>query len=77
MKSGPYKHYKGSVYTVVGVVLHTETQEKMVLYYSSDYPELFDEYGDPTYFIRPYNMFNETVLIEGKEIRRFEFVGDL
>ena len=29
---GIYKHFKGDLYIVEGVVYHSETQEKMVLY---------------------------------------------
>ena len=32
MKLGRYRHYKGKEYQVLGVVMHTETNEKLVLY---------------------------------------------
>lgn len=76
MKTGTYKHYKGGLYTVHGVVMHSETGEKMVLYSSDEYPELFSEYGNPTHFVRPYEMFNETIVVGGQKIKRFTCLED-
>ena len=75
MKLGRYKHYKGGTYEVHGVVMHSETGEKMVLYSSVEHESLFEEYGNPVHFVRPYKMFNETVLVEGKETLRFTPLG--
>jgi hypothetical protein len=33
---GIYRHYKGGVYTAVGLVTHHETRKPMVLYFSHD-----------------------------------------
>ncbi|MCI9063126.1 MAG: DUF1653 domain-containing protein [Clostridia bacterium] len=47
---GVYKHFKGDYYIVEGVVIHSETKEKMVLYRPL--------YGDGTnLYVRPYDMF--------------------
>lgn len=67
MKKGKYRHYKGNDYKLIDVVIHSETMEKMVLYQPL--------YGNKKLWVRPYQMFFETVLIDGKEIPRFEFVG--
>ena len=32
MEGVKYKHYKGNVYTVTGVAMHTETGEVLVIY---------------------------------------------
>ena len=32
MKLGTYKHYKGKLYKVIGVAIHSETLEKLVVY---------------------------------------------
>ena len=65
MKTGRYLHYKGNYYIVVGIALHSETEEELVLYKSEKNDQLW---------VRPRKMFEETVLIEGKEIERFKFV---
>jgi len=36
MKLGKYKHFKGTIVEVIGVALHSETQEKMVIYNHPD-----------------------------------------
>lgn len=69
---GIYRHYKGNQYAVIGIVKHSETLEDMVLYKS-----LYDskEYTSGTLWVRPLNMFIEDVLVEGKSIPRFEYIG--
>lgn len=34
-----YKHFKGEIYVVVGVVVHSETDEVMVIYLSGSKPD--------------------------------------
>ena len=46
---GVYKHFKGKYYIVEDVALHSETNEKYVVYRAL--------YGDNLLYIRPYNMF--------------------
>jgi hypothetical protein len=70
MKLGIYKHYKGMLYRVHQVVLHSETLEPHV-YYEALYTN-----GLGQFWIRPKKMFEETVVIEGKTMPRFEYVGD-
>jgi hypothetical protein len=66
---GPYKHYKrGDDYTVIDVVFHSETQEALVLYRA--------EYGERQLWVRPLEMFVESVVVEGQEVPRFRYVGD-
>lgn len=63
---GTYRHTKsGKKYTLLGVALHTETEELLVVYkplYESEY-ELF---------VRPYDMFFESIEIDGVIRPRFE-----
>ncbi len=60
---GIYKHYKGDLYIVEDIALHSETLEKYVVYRAL--------YGDNQLWIRPYDMFVEE--IEGKpQKHRFE-----
>lgn len=44
-----YKHFKGDLYLVEDFVLHSETEEKMVLYRAL--------YGNGLRYVRPYEMF--------------------
>ena len=62
-----YRHYKGNEYTVLGVVRHSESLEELVLYRQ--------EYGDHGLWVRPKEMFSQTVKIEGQDVPRFQFVG--
>lgn len=32
IRSGRYRHFKGNEYTVLGVALHSETREELVVY---------------------------------------------
>ncbi len=48
-----FRHFKGDLYLVEDIVIHSETQEKLVLYRAL--------YGRCGRFVRPYNMFLEKV----------------
>lgn len=48
-----YKHFKGDLYLVEDVVLHSETKEKLVLYRAL--------YGKGLRYVRPYEMFASKV----------------
>lgn len=63
---GIYRHYKGNLYRVIDHCLHTETEEEMVLYYRD---------GEPNRkFVRPAEMFVETVEIAGAPEPRFRLI---
>ena len=64
---GRYRHYKGNEHIVIGIARHSETLEEMVLYRQ--------EYGDHGLWVRPKQMFSETVKVDGHEVPRFQFVG--
>jgi hypothetical protein len=70
MKIGLYKHYKGKYYQVIGVCKHSETQEDLVLY------EALYENEISKLWVRPIGMFLESVVIDGKKVSRFQYVGD-
>jgi len=61
-----YRHYKGNEYTVIGIARHSETLEAMVIYRQ--------EYGDGSLWVRPLAMFQEMVMVERKEVPRFQFL---
>ena len=53
IEPGIYRHYKGKDYKVLGVALHSETREPMVVYL-----ELYEPYD---LNVRPAAMFSEEV----------------
>ena len=72
---GIYKHYKGEQYEVIGLAHHTETKTPMVLYKACyDLPELEEIYGDNVIFTRPYELFIESITVDGVETPRFQFI---
>lgn len=72
-KPGKYKHYKGNNYEVIGIAIHSETMEELVVYRALYHiPEL----GDNALFVRPKIMFTENVRVEGEDIPRFKYFRD-
>ena len=65
---GKYHHYKGKEYEVIGVARHSETLEEMIVYRAL--------YGDRELWARPLEMFLEKVEVNGKEMPRFQYLGD-
>lgn len=68
VKQGIYQHYKGKLYQVFHVATHSETEEKLVVYQCL--------YGDYSMWVRPLDMFIETVEIEGEVIPRFKLIQE-
>ena len=60
---GRYRHFKCNAYEVVGVARHSETEEPVVVYRAL--------YGEGGLWVRPAEMWNETVERNGKTYRRF------
>lgn len=67
IKLGIYEHYKGGRYRVIDIARHSETEEWMVLYQPL--------YGEQELWVRPFDMFVETVNIDGNDVPRFRFIG--
>jgi cupin 2 domain-containing protein len=63
---GRYRHYKGNEYTVLGLARHSETLEELVIYRQ--------EYGEHGLWVRPKQMFLESVDINGRCVPRFQRV---
>lgn len=72
IKKGKYRHYKGKEYEVIGVALHSETLEELVVYKA-----LYEsaEFGDFSLWVRPAKMFMENVKVAGKIVPRFKCMG--
>lgn len=68
IRIGKYRHFKGNEYEVIGIAKHSETLEEMVVYRAL--------YGDGGIWVRPVNMWNETVERDGKTFKRFTFIED-
>ncbi len=66
IQPGRYRHYKGHEYTVIGPARHSETLEELVLYRQ--------EYGEHGLWVRPRQMFSETVQVAGLEVPRFQLL---
>ena len=65
---GLYRHYKGKMYRVKGVVRHSETLEEMVYY------ECLYDNDLGTEWVRPKALFLSEVEIDGALRPRFEYV---
>ncbi|WP_373484124.1 DUF1653 domain-containing protein [Acetobacterium sp.] len=68
IKLGRYRHYKGNEYEVIGVGSHSETLEAMVVYRPL--------YGEGGLWVRPAVMWNEIIVKDGVEMKRFEYIGE-
>ena len=64
---GRYKHYKGSLYDVYEVATHSENETNLVVYRPC--------YGEKALWVRPLEMFFDTVERDGIAQLRFEYVG--
>jgi hypothetical protein len=58
-----YKHYKGTKVKVLFEAKHSETQEPLVVYMHLE---------DGFIWVRPKEMFLESIIKDGKEIERFQ-----
>ncbi|HEX5773360.1 MAG TPA: DUF1653 domain-containing protein [Geomobilimonas sp.] len=61
---GKYRHYKGGDYQVIGTARHSETDEQLVVYRCL--------YDNDSLWVRPLAMFLETVVVDGRQVPRFE-----
>ena len=66
---GRYRHFKGNEYEVIGIARHSEDESPIVVYRAL--------YGDGGLWVRPVEMWNETVERDGKSYRRFVPVNDI
>jgi hypothetical protein len=73
MKTGKYIHSKsGREYEVIGIARHSEDLSELVVYralYESE------EFGPNALWVRPKEMFEEMIEINGEIKPRFQYVG--
>ena len=63
IRLGRYRHFKGREYEVLGIARHSEDQSPMVVYRPL--------YNDSGLWVRPADMWNETVIRDGQTYTRF------
>jgi hypothetical protein len=64
---GIYRHFKGGLYQVLGLTRHSETKEQFVVY---------QQVGRDETWIRPYQMFIETISLDGACEPRFTKIAE-
>jgi hypothetical protein len=67
LKIGRYRHYKGNEYEVIGVAKHSEDETNLVVYRPL--------YGEKGLWVRPLDMFVETVDVDSETKARFKYIG--
>ena len=73
LKLGIYEHYKGTKVEVIGVALHSEMMEELVVY---NHPDPMKGKGANTMWVRPLEMFLETVEVNEENMPRFKYLGE-
>ena len=68
VEPGRYRHYKGKDYQVIGTARHSETEEWLGVYRCL--------YGDHSLWVRPLDMFRESVEVAGEQVPRFTRISD-
>lgn len=68
LKPGVYRHYRGNEYRVLCVAKNSETLEDFVVYEA-----LHVNFVSKTW-VRPLAMFREAIEIDGKKVRRFQYI---
>lgn len=68
IQPGLWRHFKGNLYRVIGIALHSETGEEMVVYQAL--------YGQRGLWVRPVSMWLEQVERDNYSGPRFIRVGD-
>lgn len=67
---GLYQHYKGKNYRLINLARHSETLEWLVVY------ECLYDNPEAQIWVRPLAMFCETVEVNDKIVKRFNYIGN-
>lgn len=67
-KTQYFRHFKGNYYKLLHIALNSETTERMVVYQAL--------YGEQKVWVRPYDMFFETIERDGRLMKRFTEVEE-
>jgi hypothetical protein len=73
MQLGVYRHYKWSLCEVICIAKHSETLEDIVVY--KHYDSVKGE-KKMSLRVRPLKMFQENIIVDGKEVARFTYIGE-
>jgi hypothetical protein len=67
-----FEHFKGKRYKILGIGRHSETLGLCVVYEA-----LYDspEFGNHAGWVRPLEMFLETIVVNGKKVPRFRLIS--
>lgn len=76
IQKGKYQHYKGPYYEVIDLVMHSEDESVLVLY-KPLYETQVSKSKNIDLWVRPYEMFTETVKTEQGVVPRFAYVGPM
>ncbi len=68
IRPGRYRHFKGGEYEVIGLGLHSETEQPHVIYRPL--------YGQRRLWVRPMELFTDQKQLDGNSVARFERIGD-
>lgn len=71
-RPGIYEHFKGGLYEVIAVAKHSETLEEVVVY------RHLNGHSMPaagSLWVRPRHMFCESVIVDGRKLPRFRYLG--
>ena len=60
------QHFKGMRYLIIDIAEHVDSGKKLVIYKAL--------YGNGDIWLRPKYMFNEYVIVDGKPVKRFQFI---
>lgn len=63
-----YRHYKGTKVKVLFEAINSESKEHLVIYMHLE---------DGVIWARPKHMFLENIILDGKEIERFEKIDEV
>lgn len=74
MKLGIYRHFKWNLYEVIAVARNSENNNEELVVYKALYEH--KDYWKDSLWVRPKEMFIETIEREWKAMKRFEYIGD-